>query len=58
MINRDINAVLADKDVVEKIAGIGPVVDAGMSADAVGKFLRSEASRWQAIAQEIGVLPE
>ena len=57
-VNRDINAVLADKDVVEKIAGIGPVVDAGMSADAVGKFLRSEASRWQAIAQEIGVLPE
>lgn len=57
-VNRDINAVLADKDVVEKIAAIGPVVDPGMSADAVGKFLRSEASRWQAIAQEIGVLPE
>jgi hypothetical protein len=29
-----------------------------MTADAVGGFLRSETSRWQAITQEIGVLPE
>ena len=56
--NRDVNALLADKDVIERIAAIGPVVDAGMSPDALGAFLRAETSRWTAITREIGVLPE
>jgi tripartite-type tricarboxylate transporter receptor subunit TctC len=56
--NRDINALLADKDVAERIATIGPIVDGSMGADAVGAFLRSESTRWQSIAKEIGVLPE
>lgn len=57
-VNRDVNAVLADKDVVERIALIGPVVDASMSVPAVAAFLQSESSRWAALAKEIGVLPE
>jgi tripartite-type tricarboxylate transporter receptor subunit TctC len=56
--NRDINAVLADKDVAERIATIGPLVDASMGVDAVGAFLRNEAVRWQGVVKEIGVLPE
>ena len=56
--NRDVNALLADKDVIERFAAIGPVVDAGMSPDALGAFLRAETSRWTAITREIGVLPE
>jgi tripartite-type tricarboxylate transporter receptor subunit TctC len=56
--NRDINTLLADKEVAERIASIGPLVDASMGAEAVGAFLRAEAARWQAITQEIGVLPE
>ena len=56
--NRDINALLADKEMAERIAAIGPLVDGSMGVDAVGAFLRSEAVRWQAIIQEIGVLPE
>jgi len=56
--NRDINALLNDKEVAERIATIGPLVDGSMNADAVGGFLRAEAARWQAITQEIGVLPE
>jgi tripartite-type tricarboxylate transporter receptor subunit TctC len=56
--NRDINALLADKDVAERIGAIGPLVDGSMGADAVGAFLRSESARWQAITKEIGVLPE
>jgi tripartite-type tricarboxylate transporter receptor subunit TctC len=56
--NRDINALLADKDVAERIAAIGPLVDGSMGVDAVGAFLRSESTRWQAITKEIGVLPE
>ena len=56
--NRDVNALLADKDVAERIGLIGPLVDASMGVDAVGAFLRSESARWAAIAKEIGVLPE
>ena len=56
--HRDINALLADKDVADRIAAIGPLVDASMGVDAVGAFLRNEASRWQTITREIGVLPE
>jgi tripartite-type tricarboxylate transporter receptor subunit TctC len=56
--NRDINALLNDKEVAERIATIGPLVDGSMNADAVGTFLRAEVARWQAITQEIGVLPE
>lgn len=57
--NRDINALLNDKEVAERIGAIGPVVDASMNVDAVGAFLRSEAVRWaEEITKEIGVLPE
>lgn len=56
--NRDINAQLADKDVVDRIAAIGPLADGSMSVAAVGQFLRDESARWAAIAKEIGVLPE
>ena len=56
--NRDINALLADKDVADRIGAIGPLVDGSMGVEAVGAFLRSESARWQAITREIGVLPE
>lgn len=56
--NRGINTLLADKEVVDRIATIGPLVDSSMNVEAVGAFLRSESIRWQSIAKEIGVLPE
>jgi tripartite-type tricarboxylate transporter receptor subunit TctC len=56
--NRDINALLADKEVADRIATIGPLVDSSMNVEAVGAFLRSESIRWQSITKEIGVLPE
>jgi tripartite-type tricarboxylate transporter receptor subunit TctC len=57
-VNRDVNALLNDKDVAERIGVIGPIVDGSMGVDAVGSFLRSESARWAAIVREIGVLPE
>ena len=57
-VNRDVNALLNDKEVAERIGVIGPIVDGSMSVDAVGGFLRSESARWAGIAKEIGVLPE
>lgn len=56
--NRDINALLADKEVAERIAAIGPLVDASMAPDAVAAFLRAESTRWQEAVREIGLQPE
>jgi tripartite-type tricarboxylate transporter receptor subunit TctC len=56
--NRDINALLADKEVAERIATIGPIVDGSMGVPQVGAFLKVESARWAEIAKEIGVLPE
>ena len=56
--HRDINALLADKEIAERIAAIGPLVDSTMSPEGVGAFLRSELLRWQGATREIGVLPE
>jgi tripartite-type tricarboxylate transporter receptor subunit TctC len=56
--NRDINALLADKEVAERIATIGPIVDGSMGLAQVGAFLKAESARWAEIVKEIGVLPE
>ncbi|MFO1274192.1 MAG: tripartite tricarboxylate transporter substrate binding protein [Rubrivivax sp.] len=57
-VNRDVNALLADKEVAERIAAIGPIVDGSMGVAAVGGFLQAEQERWAAIVKEIGLLPE
>jgi tripartite-type tricarboxylate transporter receptor subunit TctC len=56
--NRDVNALLNDKDVAERIAAIGPLVDGSMAPDAVAVFLRAESARWLSVTKEIGLLPE
>ena len=56
--NRDLNALLAERDIAERIAAIGPIVDGSMNPAQVGAFLRSESARWADITKEIGVLPE
>ena len=56
--NRDLNALLNDKEVADRIATIGPIVDGSMNPDAVGAFLKAETARWTAATREIGVLPE
>lgn len=56
--NRDLNAVLNDPVLAERIAAIGPLVDGSMGVPQLGAFLRSESERWSTIVKEIGVLPE
>ena len=57
-VNRDLNTLLTNAEVAERIAAIGPLVDGSLSAEQTGVFLRAESQRWSAIAKEIGVLPE
>ncbi len=56
--NRDLNALLGEKETAERIAAIGPIVDGSLNVAGVGEFLRAEGARWAAFAKEIGVLPE
>jgi tripartite-type tricarboxylate transporter receptor subunit TctC len=56
--HRDLNALLADKEVADRIAAIGPIVDGSMNLAQVGQFLKDEAARWAAVTKEIGLLPE
>ena len=56
--NRDLNAVLADREVAERIAAIGPIAEAGLAPEQVAEFLRAEHARWSLVTREIGLLPE
>ncbi len=56
--NRDVNALLNERELAERVAAMGPLVDGSMGVDQVGAFLRAEHQRWAAAAREIGVLPE
>lgn len=56
--NKDLNAVLAEREVAERIATIGPIADPSMGVDQVGAFLRGEHRRWGEFTKEINVLPE
>jgi tripartite-type tricarboxylate transporter receptor subunit TctC len=57
-VNHDVNALLAERALAERIAAIGPIADASMDIDQVGAFLRAEHQRWAAATKEIGLLPE
>ena len=57
-VNRDMNALLADKDIAERIATIGPLAAGGMDPAQVGAFLAEEHRRWADATREIGLLPE
>ena len=56
--NADLSALLADKEVADRIATIGPIAEPGLNTDQVAAFLRNEHQRWGQITKEIGVLPE
>lgn len=57
-LNREVNLLLADKELASRIANMGPLADATMSETDVGKFLSAELARWTDVTKEIGVLPE
>lgn len=56
--NKDVSGLLADREVAERMATMGPIAEPNMSVEQTGAFLRSEMLRWTAITKEIGVLPE
>jgi len=56
--NREVNLLLADKELSSRIANIGPLADSSMTEADVAKFLSVEMARWTDVTKEIGILPE
>ncbi|HMA06740.1 MAG TPA: tripartite tricarboxylate transporter substrate binding protein [Ramlibacter sp.] len=56
--NKDLNTLLADRELIERIASIGPLAEAGLKPEQVAGFLKTEHARWGEITREIGLLPE
>jgi tripartite-type tricarboxylate transporter receptor subunit TctC len=56
--NKEINTLLADADMAQRIATMGPIAQPLGGADQTGLFLRREHERWNEVAKEIGLLPE
>ncbi|MES3003662.1 MAG: tripartite tricarboxylate transporter substrate-binding protein [Pseudomonadota bacterium] len=56
--NRDLDAVLVDKDMAAKILAIGPITEGAGTPEQMAAFLNSEHTRWARLTKEIGVLPE
>ena len=56
--HKEINTLLADRDLAERILAMGPIAEPLASPEAVGAFLKDEHQRWSDAAREIGLLPE
>jgi tripartite-type tricarboxylate transporter receptor subunit TctC len=56
--NRDLDAVLLDKEMAARLLAIGPITEGAGSPEQMGAFLQAEHSRWATLTREIGILPE
>jgi len=56
--HREVNTLLADAEVAQRMLTIGPMAEPLSSPEAVETFLKQEHERWAEVAKEIGLLPE
>ncbi len=56
--HREVNALLAEPEVAQRMLTIGPIAEPLASPEAVESFLKLEHDRWSEVAKEIGLLPE
>ena len=49
--NKDLSTVLAERDIAERMAVIGPIPEPGLNVERVAAFLRAEHARWAAVHQ-------
>jgi tripartite-type tricarboxylate transporter receptor subunit TctC len=57
MLNREVNAALADPAIKARIADLGGVVLAGSPAD-FGKLIADETEKWAKVIKFAGIKPE
>ncbi len=56
--SQEINTLLAEPELAQRIASIGPIAEAMGGPEPLGRFLALEHQRWSRAAQDIGLLPE
>lgn len=56
--NKEVDTLLADADVVQRMATIGPMATPLGAPAQTGEFLNREHEGWASVAKEIGLLPE
>jgi len=57
-LNKEINVLLADAEVSQRILTIGPIAESFGAPERLGEFLAKEDANWKEVAKEIGLLPE
>ena len=56
--NRALDAALREPEIAQRLRTIGPVTEGAGSPEALAAFLTDEHTRWAALTQAIGLLPE
>jgi tripartite-type tricarboxylate transporter receptor subunit TctC len=56
--HKEVNVLLAEPEMADRILTLGPIAEPLASPEAVGAFLKDERQRWSEAAREIGLLPE
>ena len=56
--SKELDTLLADADVAQRMATMGPIAEPLGGVEATGSFLRREHERWNGVTKEIGLLPE
>jgi tripartite-type tricarboxylate transporter receptor subunit TctC len=56
--NRDLDAVLSDKDMAARLRAIGPITEGAGTVDQMGGFLNAEHLRWARLTKDLNILPE
>ncbi len=56
--NRDLDAVLSDKEMAAKLLAVGPMTEGAGAPEQMAAFLQSEHTRWGKLTKDIGILPE
>jgi tripartite-type tricarboxylate transporter receptor subunit TctC len=57
-VNRDMDKVLADPEVAQRLFDLGLVNEGAGTPESVNDFLRAERERWAKLAKDIGLQPE
>ena len=56
--NREMDKVLTDPDVAQRLFDLGLVIEGAGTADSLNEFMRAERARWARLAKSIGLQPE
>jgi tripartite-type tricarboxylate transporter receptor subunit TctC len=56
--NSELNKLLQDTDVAQRMLAIGPIAEPMGPAARLDAYLKQENERWSEVSKEIGLLPE